>query len=487
MSSSRQVKCCESMSVERRILLVEDSEPLARTYERYLRFESYNVVYAADGAAALQRLENEQFDAVILDLRLPDMHGLGILRRIRAAEGGPSVVVITADGQISTAVEAMRDGAFDFIVKPFNAERLIVTLRNAVDHRHLTEMVDTYRQDFARQNYFGFIGSSPAMQRVYRVIDAAASSDATVFVSGEGGTGKELCVEAIHKGSPRRNRPLIAINCAAIPKDLVESEILGHVKGAFTGAVADRDGAAAAADGGTLFLDEICEMPLDLQAKLLRFVQTGTFTRIGDTRLTTVDVRFVCATNRDPREEVAAGRFREDLYYRLHVIPILLPPMHERGADILSMAKQFLTEYARAEGKRFAEFSHQAAQDLLAYSWPGNVRELQNLIRNVVVLNDGDEVTVEMLGLEKLSSDLKALSPPPRDGPDALPATDPDQRKNGEALDVVLGPLWNMERQCIEFALDATGGNIPRAAAMLEISPSTIYRKRQAWRALNGS
>ena len=474
------------MSVERRILLVEDSEPLARTYERYLRFESYVIVYAADGAAALACLDDEQFDAVILDLRLPDMHGLGILRRIRATEGGPSVVVITADGQITTAVEAMREGAFDFIVKPFNAERLIVTLRNAVDHRHLTEMVDTYRQDFARQNYFGFIGSSPAMQRLYRVIDAAASSDATVFVSGDSGTGKELCAEAIHKGSPRRNRPLVAINCAAIPKDLVESEIFGHVKGAFTGAIADRDGAAAAADGGTLFLDEICEMPLDLQAKLLRFVQTGTFTRIGDTRLTTVDVRFVCATNRDPRDEVMAGRFREDLYYRLHVIPILLPPLRERGADILAMANHFLTEYSRAEGKRFSEFSHQAAQDLLAYPWPGNVRELQNLIRNVVVLNDGDEVTADLLGLEKQSAVTLATASLSQKTLAIEGTSGHDEAAERPALDVLPGPLWHMERQCIEYALDASGGNIPRAAAMLEISPSTIYRKRQAWRALTG-
>jgi len=465
------------VSDKKRILLVEDSEPLARTYERYLRSEPYDVVHAADGAAAIDLMENDRFDSVVLDLRLPDMHGLDILRRIRTLEAGPAVVVITVDGQISTAVEAMREGAFDFLVKPFSADRLIITLRNAVDHQQLTEIVDTYRKEYARQKYFGFTGSSPVMQRVFRVIESAAASDATVFITGESGTGKELCAEAIHRGSPRRNRALVAINCAAIPKDLVESEIFGHVKGAFTGAVSDRDGAAKAADGGTLFLDEICEMPLDLQAKLLRFVQSGTFTRVGDTRPTKVDARFVCATNRDPVEEVAAGRFREDLYYRLHVIPIQLPALRERGGDIVLMARQFLAEYAHAEGKAFRDFSKQVEQELLAYGWPGNVRELQNLVRNVVVLHNAEVVTVEMLGFDSMSS-AAAVGRERRADPSRLPASP------NASLGVEIGPLWRMEMQCIEHALRATGGNVPRAAAMLEISPSTIYRKRQTWRSL---
>jgi len=469
---------------KKRILLVEDSEPLARTYERYLRSEPYDVIHAADGAAAIEALDDGPLDLVILDLRLPDMHGLDILRRIRKLEAGPAVIVITVDGQISTAVEAMREGAFDFLVKPFSADRLVITLRNAVDHHQLTEIVDTYRKEYARQKYFGFTGSSPVMQAVFRVIEAAAASDASVFVTGESGTGKELCAEAIHRSGPRRDRPLIAINCAAIPKDLVESEIFGHVKGAFTGAVSDREGAAKAADGGTLFLDEICEMPLDFQAKLLRFVQTGIFTRVGDTRPTKVDTRFVCATNRDPVEEVAAGRFREDLYYRLHVIPIQLPALRERGGDIVIMAQQFLTEYAEAEGKAFRAFSKRVEQELLGYGWPGNVRELQNLVRNVVVLHNAEVVTLEMLGFDGMSSSAAG-------GRDR--GTDADRRAAGQrresptsttSLGVEIGPLWRMEMQCIEHALSAAGGNVPRAAAILEISPSTIYRKRQIWRSL---
>ncbi len=469
---------------QKRILLVENSEPLAQTYERYLRSEPYDVVHAFDGAAALEALHNGPFDSVILDLRLPDMDGLEILRRIRALDAGPAVIVITVDGQISVAVEAMREGAFDFLVKPFSADRLAITLRNAVDHHQLTEIVDTYRKEYARQKYFGFTGSSPVMQSVFRVIEAAAASDATVFITGESGTGKELCAEAIHLSSPRCDRPLVAINCAAIPKDLVESEIFGHVKGAFTGAVSDRDGAAKAADGGTLFLDEICEMPLDFQAKLLRFVQTGTYTRVGDTRPTKVNTRFVCATNRNPVEEVAAGRFRQDLFYRLHVIPIHLPALRERGGDIVILARQFLSEYASAEGKSFRDFSKQVEQELLRYRWPGNVRELQNLVRNVVVLHNAEVVTVEMLGYDNIAPSI---------GGSHDRRVTPDRRKqapsesNGPTdtmVDVELGPLWQMEMQCIEHVLNVAGGSVPRAAAMLQISPSTVYRKRQHWRSL---
>lgn len=467
---------------QKRILLVEDSEPLARTYERYLRTEPYEVIHAADGATALEVIDEGPLDSVILDLRLPDMDSLEILRRIRTLDPEPAVVALTVDGQISAAVEAMREGAFDFLVKPFSADRLATTLRNAVDHQQLTEIVDTYRKEYARQKYFGFTGSSPVMQSVFRVIEAAAVSDATVFITGESGTGKELCAEAIHMSSPRCDRPLVAINCAAIPKDLVESEIFGHVKGAFTGAVNDREGAAKAADGGTLFLDEICEMPLDFQAKLLRFVQTGTYTRVGDTRPRKADTRFVCATNRNPVEEVAGGRFRQDLFYRLHVIPIHLPALRERGGDIVILARQFLTEYASAEGKTFRDFSKQVEHELVRYSWPGNVRELQNLVRNVVVLHDAEVVTKEMIGLD-------GISPAIAGGHDRRVV--PDRRKNStpvndahsdKSVDVELGPLWQMEMQCIEHALSVADGNVPRAAAMLQISPSTVYRKRHFWR-----
>jgi two-component system repressor protein LuxO len=412
--------------------------------------------------------------ALLLDLKLPDMDGMDILRAVHEQQMPTSVVVVTGHGSVDVAVDAMRYGAFDFIEKPFDAKRLKVTLRNALDRQDLTALVDRIKEDFQREHYHGFIGGSLSMQGVYRIIDSAAPSKATVFITGESGTGKEVCAEAIHRQSPRRDGPFIALNCGAIPRDLMESEIFGHVRGAFTGAAKERVGAAGQADGGTLFLDEIGEMDLDLQTKLLRFVQTGTFQKVGGARQESVDVRFVCATNRDPLKEVARGRFREDLYYRLHVIPIQLPALRERGDDILPLAEHFLTRFAAEEGKRFRGLDADTAAVFLAYEWPGNVRQLQNVIRNIVVLHDGDRVTAQMLPppLDALagkaargavSTGVAGAQPAQSDGPEPLK------------------PLWLVEREAIERAIEHCGGNIPRAAALLEVSPSTIYRKKQAW------
>src|SRR5690606_38452833 len=266
-----------------------------------------------------------------------------------------------------------------------------------LERQRLSRIVETYRSEIDRRSYAGFVGSSLSMQAVYRTIDAAATSKATIFITGESGTGKEVCAEAIHQKSPRRDGPFVAINCAAIPKELMESEIFGHVKGAFTGAIGDREGAAARADGGTLFLDEVCEMPLDLQVKLLRFVQLGSFMKVGGTETRQVDVRFICATNRDPLQEVAAGNFREDLYYRLHVIPLHMPPLRERERDVLDLAHHFLASFAAEEHKAFRRFAPEAEALLLSYDWPGNVRQLQNVLRNIVVLNEGETVEKAML------------------------------------------------------------------------------------------
>ena len=296
------------------VLLVEDSPSLARVYLEYLRDEPFEVVHADTGKDALRVLREKAPPVVLLDLKLPDMDGMEILRYVQDNRLSTAVVVITAHGSINVAVDAMRGGAFDFLVKPFNAERLVFTLRNALERQRLTRIVETYEEDIVRRQYYGgFIGSSLAMQAVYRIIDGAASSRATVFITGESGTGKEICAEAVHERSPRKNAPFVAINCAAIPKDLIESEIFGHVKGAFTGALEDREGAAARADGGTLFLDEICDMDINLQSKLLRFIQTGSFLKVGGGKTEKVDVRFICATNRDPLKAVEAGEFREDL------------------------------------------------------------------------------------------------------------------------------------------------------------------------------
>jgi len=460
------------------ILLVEDTLSLARLYTEYLRLEPYALTHVETGTAALQAILRRPPDLVLLDLKLPDMNGIEILRRITTDSIPSAVVVITADGSIATAVDAMREGAADFVVKPFAADRLRVTLRNALERQRLSKMVQTFKQEVGRDRYHGFIGSSLAMQVVYRMIDAAAASKATVFITGESGTGKEVCAEAIHGVSPRRDKPLVALNCAAIPKDLIESEIFGHVRGAFTGAVAEREGAASRANGGTLFLDEICEMPLDLQAKLLRFVQTGTLTKVGGSKTETVDLRFICASNSDPQREVEAGRFREDLFYRLHVIPLPLPPLREREHDALEIAENFLQQYAREEHKRFAEFAPEVEVALQTHSWPGNVRELQNVVRNIVVMHDGEMVTTDMLPplIKRQQNGIHAAPAPQATASHALAAT------NGSGTgDKVIRPLWQVEREAIESAIAACEGNVPRAAVRLEISPSTIYRKLQAW------
>ena len=485
-----------------RVLLVEDSPSLAAVYEAYLQQAGIRPDLAETGAEARAALSAKRYDVVLLDLQLPDTDGMTLLETIQAGPVPASVVIITADGSINTAVQAMRLGAYDFLVKPFNAERLVITLRNAAERNQLGQMVETIRQD--RSAFEGFIGASLPMQAVYRMIESAAASRATVFVTGESGTGKEVCAEAIHRRSPRRNGPFVPINCGAIPKDLIESEIFGHLKGAFTGAIANRDGAAAKAHRGTLFLDEICEMSIDLQTKLLRFTQTGKFQRVGSDRLEDADIRIVCATNRDPLAEVAAGRFREDLFYRLHVIPIHLPPLRERENDVVEIARHFLELYSREEGRQFTDFSTSAQALLQRYTWPGNVRELQNVVRKLVVLNDGATADKTMLRLS-LHSAATSQSEDPQCGPaGALQSALSDARvEHPSSADIAappvpgmvpatpailptvdpgaVKPLWHYEREIIEAVIAACGGNLSKAASLLQINPSTIYRKRKAW------
>jgi len=453
------------------VYLVEDSEMLSMLYQDYLRAEPYQIKAFRLGQDGLDALKEQPPQVLLLDLELPDMDGMALLRYVSEQGLPTSVVVITAHGSVDIAVEAMRHSAFDFLTKPFDGKRLCTTVRNAAKHQQLASLVDTYRANYDHTGFGGFIGSSLSMQTVYRILESAAPSKATVFITGESGTGKEVCAETLHKISPRKDQPLVVLNCAAIPRDLIESEIFGHVKGAFTGAQSDREGAASRANGGTLFLDEICEMELDLQSKLLRFIQTGTFQRVGGSKQESVDVRFVCATNRDPIAEVQAGRFREDLYYRLHVIPVALPPLRERGDDVLAIARNFLRQFAAEENKHFSDFSPESAQMMLNYEWPGNVRQLQNVIRNVVVLHDGDRV-------------LPTMFPPPLN---SVPVTIIPQQPALAAPLVTINsaetirPMWLVEKETIENAIAACDGNIPQAAALLELSPSTIYRKRLAW------
>ena len=456
------------------ILLVEDTPSLALVYQEHMRKAGLPSDHVDTLKAAAARLAAAPPRVVLLDLHLPDGNGIDLLGEY-GVESPAAFIVITSHGSINTAVEAMRLGAWDFLVKPFSEERLVTTVRNALERSELRRLVAVMKDDLGRERFHGFIGSSLPMQAVYRMVEAVAPSQATVFITGESGTGKEVCAEAIHKASPRRNKPFVALNCGAIPHDLMESEIFGHLKGSFTGAIAERKGAAREADGGTLFLDEICEMDLALQTKLLRFLQTGTVQPVGSARAEKVDIRVLCATNRDPWAEVEAGRFREDLYFRLHVVPVHLPPLRERENDTIEIAEAFIARFAAEEGKSFQRIDDDTRALLLAHPWRGNVRELQNVMRNVVVLHDGEAVTPAMLPpqIDRGTAPQAPARPMRRasdTGADAAGERGPDRRR-----------LWEIERDAIEAAIGANGGSIPKAAQQLGVSPSTLYRKREAW------
>nr|WP_261817424.1 quorum-sensing sigma-54 dependent transcriptional regulator LuxO [Vibrio gallicus] len=448
--------------------MVEDTLSVATLYQGYLASLDIDIELVSSGQQAITSIQANIPTLILLDLKLPDMTGMDVLKQVREFAPKIPVVFMTAHGSIDVAVEAMRQGAQDFLLKPCDANRLRVTISKVLHQAQnnkplLIKETNTYQ---------GFIGSSASMQKVYRTIDSAANSRASIFITGESGTGKEVCAEAIHSVSNRVDQPFIALNCAAIPKDLIESELFGHVKGAFTGASTDRKGAAELANGGTLFLDELCEMELDLQTKLLRFIQTGTFQKVGSSTLSRVDVRFVCATNKDPWQEVCKGRFREDLYYRLYVIPLQLPPLRERGDDIVEIAHSLLGFMSVEESKDFNRFSADVLKRFLAYPWPGNVRQLQNVIRNIVVLNQGEQVELDMLPspLDSLDiNDYSAVNVAQFIEPlvDEQPAT--------------IIPLAQIEKHVIERAIQLCNGSIPAAANQLDVSASTIYRKIERW------
>ena len=456
-----------------RLLLVEDTPSLARTYQAHLK-DVFETIDVADcGARALEFVAKNPPTCVLLDLKLPDMDGLQLLDRwVEECLPAP-VIVVTANGSLSVAVDAMRRGAVDFVVKPTSSDRLRATVRNALETFQLKKIVQATENKVDESGFFGIVGQSRAMQRVYRTIEAAAPSKASIFITGETGTGKELAARAIHDSSPRRNARFVAVNCGAIPKNLIESEIFGHVKGAFTGATSDREGAAQLAEGGTLFLDELGEMPIDLQPKLLRFLQSGEFSRVGESRTRIADIRIVAATNRDPLGAVQQGRLREDLYYRLHVVPLPLPALRERGADILQLAEHFLDRFSHEEGKQFRGFDRQAQEWIVSHTWYGNVRELENLIRHVVVLHSGEEVSRDMLPIP--NSVRRPVNIEVNSKVDRSARFEDDDHHTG------VEPLWLTEKRAIERAIAMNRGNVVAAAKALQINPSTIYRKKISW------
>ncbi|MDY7097712.1 MAG: sigma-54 dependent transcriptional regulator [Pseudomonadota bacterium] len=475
-----------------KVLIVEDSASLALGYAAQLEDAGHEVSLCETLAEARKALSSDAYDTVLLDLQLPDGDGLTLFDALPSSKGNPAILVVTADGSLKRAITAMRLGAYDFLVKPVSGARLLNTVESAAEQSRLASETPSKTQSASAiepDGFHGFIGRSPPMKMVFKTIESVADSKATVFVTGESGTGKEVTAEAIHSASKRHAGPFVAINCGAIPENLLESELFGHVKGAFTGAVENRIGAAKAADGGTLFLDEICEMDLKLQVKLLRFLQTGMIQRVGSSAVEPVNVRIVCATNRDPEREVAEGRFREDLFYRLNVIPISLPALRDRGDDIVLIATTLLHRIAKEEGREITGFSKSGETYLKQHSWPGNVRELQNALRRAVITGTGSKV--EFIGAPPPAPRPREFAPTaqPASMVPSVPSTmvaEPD----GEVLEAAPPAafadfsgmtLEQVEKLAIEQAIARNAGNITQAAKSLGVSPSTIYRKIERW------
>ncbi|SEP85886.1 two-component system, repressor protein LuxO [Devosia sp. YR412] len=455
-----------------RLLLVDADDASAQLVSETLGQSlggSLRITVVSGGRPAAELLRDGGYDIILADLQslrdLSDRSDDAVARLVRLADG--ALVVALSDGaSVSAAVGAMRAGAHDYVTKPLSGPAMAARISELAQRHGKARALSIEPQSEGLSDFAGFIGSSSAMQFVYEQIGRISTSSAPVFITGESGTGKDVCAEALHAKGPRMGKRLVAINCAAIPRDLMESELFGVARGAFTGAHEDRKGAAELADGGTLFLDEIGEMDLSLQSKLLRFLQTGTLSRVGEAGVRQVDVRVICATNRNPMQLISEKKFREDLFYRLHVLPIHLPPLRQRPSDIMVLARHFLARYSAEERKSFTGFAPDVAALLTSAEWPGNVRQLQNLVRRLVVMCDGAEITMPMLRAADIES--QGLAPAPEPMP------------RGERRQAIL-PMWQQEQRIIEDAIASFGGNVSLAAAALEISPSTIYRKRQGW------
>lgn len=447
----------------KKILIVDDDPRMRKSLANLLHREGYLITEAPGGNEAADHLGSDVFALVIADLKMEPVSGLDLLRLVKQMSPDVEVIVITAFGTIEIAVEAMRLGAFDFITKPFQVEEILLRVRNALEKHHLKEEVHQLRAEV--KSIFGFegiVGMSEGMRQVMTLLPRVAQTDTTVLVTGESGTGKELIARAIHAASRRPQGPFVSVSCAALPENLLESELFGHVKGAFTGALAARRGLFEEASRGTLFLDEIGEAPLSIQVKLLRVLEERSIRRLGDNRSIPMDVRIVAATNRDLQAAVREKLFREDLFYRLNVVPIAVPPLRERRDDIPLLVTHFIEKSARKVNKPVSRMSPQAMSLLMAYRWPGNVRELENVIQRIIVVAKGDTLDVQDLPPEILGKEEPRAS--------ALDLKDIMRESAGLA-----------EKKLILDALTKSGGNVTQAAQALGISRVTLQKKMKLY------
>ena len=441
------------------VLIVDDERNMCELIQTDLRFREFTATWCTSADQAWEQLRDKDFDVVLTDVRMPGTSGLQLCEQISASRPGLPVVVMTAFGSLETAVAAIRVGAYDFVTKPIEMDLLAMTLDRAVKHYRLQQQVKRLSEAVQRLDGFGaMIGESPAMRRMFDQLVRIADAEASVLITGESGTGKELVARAIHDQSRRARGPFVAVNCAALPDTLLESELFGHARGAFTDARADRKGLILQAQGGTLLMDEIGEMPVTMQAKLLRALEETRLRPVGGDREVSFDVRILSATNRDLEAAVEENRFREDLYFRINVIQLKIPPLRARGTDVLLLAQKFVESFAKRSGKAVVGISDHAAERLLAYSWPGNVRELRNVIERAVALTQHERL---------IADDLPEKVREYRASQVFIGGDDPTE----------LVPLEQVEQRYIQHVLHAVGDNRTNAARILGLDRKTLYRK----------
>jgi len=439
-----------------KILVVDDERSMREILEIFLKNEGYSVSAAGNGESAMEIMKHDHFDLIITDMKMPKLGGLELLKNVKEIYPDTLVVIITAFGTAESAVEAMKLGAFDYITKPFQMDDIRLVVKNALEKQMLQQEVSILKEQLKPSSLENILGRSPSMMELFTIISKTAESNANVLITGESGTGKELVAKAVHGLSPRKDRHFVAVNCAAIPEGLLESELFGHMKGAFTGAAANKQGLFELANEGTLFLDEIGEMPLTLQAKLLRAIEDGTFRRVGGISDIKVDVRIIAATNKDIKSFIETGQFREDLYFRLNVLSVRIPPLRERGDDIPLLVDHFLKKFAGDKKK----FSQEAVEMLNNYQWKGNVRELENIIERVVLLCDR-----AVIGVENLPEEIRSVS---------TSSKDINVPRGGIDFERIIEDL---EKAYLLKALEQTNGVKTEAAKLLNLTFRSFRHK----------